>query len=61
LVRSSSIIKIAAGVFLGMLLITGALLVTTDLRVEDSGPVIVFGVAALSVFLLLFTPTGSAR
>lgn len=59
--RSSSIIKIATGVFLGMLLITAALVVRTDLRVEDAGPIIVFGVAALCVFLLLFTPTGSAR
>ena len=60
-VRSSPIIKIAAGVFVGMLLVAAVLVVRTELRVEDAGPIIVFGVAALSVFLLLFTPTGSAR
>lgn len=56
-VSSSSITKLAAGAFLGLLLITGALVLTTDLRVEDSGPIIVLGVSLASVFLLLFAPT----
>lgn len=59
--RSPSVIAIAYAAFLGMLLITGGLVLTGDLRVEDSGPVIVFGVAFLSVFYLLFAPTKRAR
>ena len=60
-VSSSAIIKLVAGAFLGLLLITGALVLTTDLRVEDSGPIIVLGVSLACVFLLLFAPTEGSR
>lgn len=54
---SSAITKLVAGAFLGLLLITGALVLTTGLRIEESGPIIVLGVSFASVFLLLFAPT----
>jgi hypothetical protein len=57
MVTSSSMTRIAAGAFLGMLLVTGVLVLTSDLRVEDMGTVIVFCVAVLSVVLLLYGPT----
>jgi hypothetical protein len=60
-VNPSSVIRIAAGAFVGMLLIASALVATTSLRAEDLGPVIVYGVAAVSVFLLWFAPIGRLR
>lgn len=60
-VTSSSITRIAAGIVLGLLLITGVLVLTTDLHVEHFGPVIVYGVALATVLALVFAPTGKAR
>lgn len=60
-VRSSRPTRIAAGALLGLLLVTGMLVLTTDLRVEHLGPVIVYGVALTTVVALLLTPTGKAR
>ena len=59
-VSSSAITKLVARAFLGLLLVTAALVLATDLRVQDSGPIIVGGVALASVFLLLFAPTKRA-
>jgi hypothetical protein len=59
--RSSSTTRIAAAACLGMLLVGAALIPITSLRVEDLGPIIVFGVALMSVFLLLFAPIESPR
>jgi hypothetical protein len=61
-VRSSSTTRIAAGIVLGLLVIAGVLVLTTDLlHVEHFGPVIVYGVALAGVVALLVAPTGKAR
>ena len=44
-VRSSATAKAATAIVLGMLLVTGVLVLTTGLGVQDLGPVIVYGVA----------------
>lgn len=57
----ASIIRIAAGAFLGILLVACVLVVMTPLRVEDLGPVLVYDASLVSVLLLLFAPTQGAR
>ena len=59
--RSSPTTRIAAAACLGMLLVGAALIPITSLRVEDLGPIIVYGVALMSIFLLLFAPIESVR
>lgn len=44
-----------------MLLVTGVLVLTTALRVEHFGPVIVYGVALVGVLSLLLAPTGKGH
>jgi hypothetical protein len=61
-VKSSSATRIAAGTVLGMLLVAGVLVLTTDvLGVEHLGPVIVYGVALVGAVAMLFAPIGKAR
>lgn len=58
--RPSSTSRGAFGFVLGTLLIAGLLVVTTDLRVEHLGPVIIFAVALAGVVALLLAPPGKA-
>jgi len=44
--------RIAVGAFLVLMLIMAALVATTGLRVEDFGPVMVFGVTLLGIGVL---------
>ena len=53
--------RIASGTVLAILTIAGVLVLVTDLRVEDLGPVLVYGVAAVAVGALLLAPVSSAR
>lgn len=53
--------SLAVGAFLAIMLVMAMLVLTTSLRVEDFGPVIVYGVALVGVAVLLFGPTPEER
>ena len=53
--------SLAIGAFLAMLLVMAVLVPTTSLRVEDLGPVIVFGGSLVAVGVLLFAPVRTDR
>jgi len=57
----SSTTTIAVGAFLAIMLVMALLVAATGLRVEDFGPVIVYGVALVGVSVLLFAPTPKDR
>lgn len=59
--RPSATTRIAVGAFLVLLLIMAALVATTGLRVEDFGPVMVFGVALLGIGVLWRVPRDRER
>ena len=54
--RPSRTTRLAVGAFLVLMLIMGVLVLTTSLRVEGFGPVMVFGLALVSVGVLLSGP-----
>ena len=58
--RSLSVTRLMAGALIGMLLVTGVLVLTTGLTVEYFGPVLVYGVALVAVAALLVAPTGKS-
>ena len=58
---ASATTKAATVVVLGMLLVTGVLVLTTGLEVQDLGPVIVYGVALTAVVALLVAPARGPR
>ena len=60
-VRSSATAKAATAIVLGMLLVTGVLVLTTGLEVQDFGPVIVYGVALTAVVALFVAPAKRSR
>lgn len=49
-----------AGALLAILTVAAALVAVTGLRVEDLGPVIVYGVALVAVVALTLAPAGEA-
>ena len=57
----SSTTTIAVGAFLAIMLVMALIVAATGLRVEDFGPVIVYGVALVGVSVLLFAPTPKDR
>jgi hypothetical protein len=59
--RPSQTTRLAVGAFLVLMLIMGVVVLTTSLRVEDFGPVIVFGLALVSVGVLLRAPRDRGR
>ena len=59
--RPSQTTRFAVGSFLVLMLIMGVVVLTTSLRVEDFGPVIVFGLALVSVGVLLRAPRDRGR
>ncbi|CAN5630664.1 hypothetical protein BH20ACT17_BH20ACT17_06040 [soil metagenome] len=59
--RPSQTTRFAVGAFLVLMLIMGVVVLTTSLRVEDFGPVIVFGLALVSVGVLLRAPRDRGR
>jgi len=60
-VRSSSITRVAGGIYVGMLLIMAVLVLTTGLRVEAFAPAIVYGAALVGVGVLLLSPARRDR
>jgi len=59
--RPSQTTRLAVGAFLVLMLIMGVVVLTSSLRVEDFGPVIVFGLALVSVGVLLRAPRDRGR
>lgn len=59
--RASRTTRIAVGTFLAGMLVMAVLVLTTSLGVEDFGPVMVFGVALLSVGVMLLAPARPDR
>ena len=59
--RPSQTTRFAVGAFVALMLVMGVVVLTTSLRVEDFGPVIVFGLALVSVGVLLRAPRDRGR